>query len=229
LAGDSSPGGPTFSPSSSPSPPRREDSGDETGFIAHTQHLVDVMEARIQQKTAQKTESKSRLVDPAGGTKAKAVRRQKSGGGGGKAAVEAAEQERAAMEAWHRRKNYDPMAAAGRKKEAGRKQSAGSRRSPGAEPVRAPASPAKRQGPSPASALSRSSDSSGYLSRTECRPRAGPASPGARAAPAWAPGPASLGPPPAPGRLASSSLQGQVRGGGQGGHHPPGPAQQELL
>ena len=91
-----------------------------------------------------------------------------------------------ALEAWKRRKNYDPLAAAGRKKSAGltRKHSAGSSvsgvRSPPQDDTshtseseslreRGPTSrlsPASRQAASaPGSAKSRSSGSSGYISR----------------------------------------------------------------
>jgi len=75
------------------------------------------------------------------------------------------------MEAWRRRKNYDPMAAAGKKKEVSRKQSSSSLRSTGGKSPREAnetmglTSERKAPGSAPSSAVSRSSDSSGYLSR----------------------------------------------------------------
>merc|ERR1719189_295482 len=152
--------------------------------MTHTQHLVDVMEARIKQdcrtekvriKTVQKSDSKCKSITTTCTTsstssKAKVARRPKTAGVA-KASSDLGEQDQAAMEAWRRRKNYDPMAAAGKKKEVCRKQSSSSLRSVGGKSPReatetlGSATGRKAPGSAPSSAVSRSSDSSGYLSR----------------------------------------------------------------
>merc|ERR550534_959933 len=141
------------------------------------------MEARIKQdcrtekKTVQKSESKlSKSITTTSSTtttnssKSKVARRPKTAGVS-KASSDLGEQDQAAMEAWRRRKNYDPMAAAGKKKEVSRKQSSSSLRSTGGKSPREAnetiglTSERKAPGSAPSSAVSRSSDSSGYLSR----------------------------------------------------------------
>merc|ERR1719225_1481660 len=135
--------------------------------MTHTQHLVDVMEARIKQKTVQKSESKlskstttTLSTTSSTSSKAKVARRPKTAGVA-KASSDMGEQDQAAMEAWRRRKNYDPMAAAGKKKEVSRKQSSSSLRSAGgkspreAETGRGLTPGRKAPGSAPSSAVSR--------------------------------------------------------------------------
>lgn len=172
----------TFSPDSEPgsslSPPGilpddlADSDEDESSYVTHTQHLVDVMEARINQKTVhQKTIAASKQVT----TKSKIARRVKSSGSSKSTTSEQNNDQgdQTAMEAWKRRKNYDPMAAAGKKKagvdQAPRKLSTSSLRSgAGTNSVRGeqPGSGGGKES-APSSAKSRSSDSSGYLSRNE--------------------------------------------------------------
>jgi len=157
-------------------------------------HLVDVMEARINQKTVQKTEPKS-VLNSSSNTKSKIARRMKSTGPAVKSGHDAGEPDLAAMEAWRRRKNYDPMAAAGKKKEVTRKHSGTSLTSGASKTGReahtvgetgfsssaaaaaaAAAVPSNKKlqpGSAPNSAVSRSSDSSGYLSRTDTSRQSG--------------------------------------------------------
>ena len=95
------------------------------------------------------------------------------------------EPQQEALEAWKRRKNYDPLAAVGarRKKSLTRKHSGGSSRSglmspapddtSESESLRQPRAP-RKTATAPGSAKSRSSGSSGYISRgTEARPNSG--------------------------------------------------------
>lgn len=178
----------TFSPDSeqgsSLTPPNlnESDDDDDSSYVTHTQHLVDVMEERIKQKSMKKVEMKSTTtVSRNTMTKSNTVKHIKSN----KSAVKSPEPNQEAMEAWKRRKNYDPMAAAGRKKgnELARKHSASSSKSG----VRSPRDPLvvnddtsenesyhkvpmkttiglKQSAPN--SAKSRSSESSGYMSRS---------------------------------------------------------------
>jgi len=178
----------TFSPDSeqgsSLTPPNlnESDDDDDSSYVTHTQHLVDVMEERIKQKTMKKVEMKSTTtVSRNTMTKSNTVKHIKSN----KGSVKSPEPNQEAMEAWKRRKNYDPMAAAGRKKgnELIRKHSASSSKSG----VRSPRDPlilnddtseneSYHKGPgkntiiskqsAPNSAKSRSSESSGYMSRS---------------------------------------------------------------
>ena len=77
-----------------------------------------------------------------------------------------------AMEAWKRRKNYDPLAAAGRKREQlVRKNSAGSSQGTRPSPRAETTPPARQSGSAPSSAKSRSSESSGYLSQRGEKPK----------------------------------------------------------
>jgi len=177
----------TFSPdseqASSLTPPNLPESDDDdSSYVTHTQHLVDVMEQRIKQKTLKKVEMKSTtLVSRNTMTKSNTVKHIKSN----KNAVKSPEPNQEAMEAWKRRKNYDPMAAAGRKKgnELTRKHSASSSKS-GVRSPRDPLivnddtsenesyhkvpvkTPIGLKQSAPNSAKSRSSESSGYMSRS---------------------------------------------------------------
>merc|ERR1719431_2394761 len=177
----------TFSPDSeqgsSLTPPNLPESDDDdSSYVTHTQHLVDVMEQRIKQKTLKKVEMKSTtLVSRNTMTKSNTVKHIKSN----KNAVKSPEPNQEAMEAWKRRKNYDPMAAAGRKKgnELTRKHSASSSKS-GVRSPRDPLivnddtsenesyhkvpvkTPIGLKQSAPNSAKSRSSESSGYMSRS---------------------------------------------------------------
>jgi len=123
-----------FSPSSEPScsltPPNLQESEDESSYVSHTQHLVEVMEERIKQKNLKKFEVKSTrsLVSGkvTGKKESKSVTGKKLTKSVGKNTIKSPEPHQEAMEAWKRRKNYNPMAAAGRKRVSeARKQSVG--------------------------------------------------------------------------------------------------------
>eukprot|EP00092_Neocalanus_flemingeri_P103549 GFUD01132533.1.p1 GENE.GFUD01132533.1~~GFUD01132533.1.p1 ORF type:complete len:522 (-),score=129.92 GFUD01132533.1:691-2256(-) len=173
----------TFSPDSEPgsslTPPNLPESDDDdSSYVTHTQHLVDVMEERIKQKSNKKVETRSTTTV----SRNTMIKSKSKNTKNDKGAVKSPEPIQDAMEAWKRRKNYDPMVAAGRKKgtESVRKHSASSSKSG----VRSPHNPANsdtienesyHKGPmknsisskqsAPSSATSRSSKSSGYLSR----------------------------------------------------------------
>jgi len=178
----------TFSPDSeqgsSLTPPNvQESDDDDSSYVTHTQHLVDVMEERIKQKTLKKVEMKSTTtVSRNMMTKSNTVKQHVKSN---KNTIKSPEPNQEAMEAWKRRKNYDPMAAAGRKKttELTRKHSASSSKS-GMRSPRDPlivnedtsesenyqnvslTTPSSLKQSGPSSAKSRSSESSGYMSRS---------------------------------------------------------------
>jgi len=140
-----------FSPvSDSPSPNQESDEG-ESSYMKHTQHLVDVMEARIQKSTTSQKPGRT-LVAKSSTVKKTTASRTLSN-------LEAGKED--AKEAWQRRKNYDPLAASGRKKDVVRKNSSsslvGSSRDTNTPPSRGEGGSAK----------SGSSDSSGYFSRSD--------------------------------------------------------------
>jgi len=186
-----------FSPDSeqcSLTPPPGHESEEESSMMimTHTQHLVDVMEERLKQKSLKKLEAKagkslvSRNFSVANQEMINkpAAKSIKANVKNVKSLRTTVEPQQDAMEAWKRRKNYDPMAAAGRKKSSDltRKHSASSTKSGLLSPTspnvrddtsesdsfhRSTSATRPRQSASaPSSAKSRSSESSGYQSRS---------------------------------------------------------------
>lgn len=106
-----------FSPDSEQSysltPPNLQESEDESSYVSHTQHLVEVMEERIKQKNLKKLEIKSTRTLVSGNVLSKKESKPVPGKKLSKS-VKSPEPHQDAMEAWKRRKNYNPMAAAGR-------------------------------------------------------------------------------------------------------------------